>query len=140
MNEKKLHKFRLIDREGFIQFNPYNREVLQEHFPDDIVEGHISTTGCLRAGARTMITPQEFRFFEEIKEEPTETPAKPVMTAGTRKSLEELLERAIAYQQLLATRYHVPNGLSDLSLRILRDELNNNHTTIIHFQNALKEG
>ncbi len=68
------------------------------------------------------------------------TSVKPTMTLGTRKSLEELLERAIAYQTELAVRYHVPIGLPFPDAQILLDALNTNRKTIAHFQNALKEG
>ncbi len=70
MKEQKLRKFKLIDREGFSQFNAYNRDLLaQEYFTDDTVEGYMTTSGFLRIGTYTLITPREFKFFAEIKEE-----------------------------------------------------------------------
>ncbi len=215
MNEKKLRKFRLIDREGFINASSGNRALLlSEYCTNDTIEGYLSTAGNLLVGRSMAIINSEFQYFEEIKEdnnmkprvpvtkqvrkpvtgrvtaphkapftppftttkqattqatptrslhydymlgalvekegpkvkemnvpskEPTKTPIKPPMTEGTRKSLEELLERAQTYQ----TELFVAFKQSDLSLEhahILLDALNVNRKTIIHFQNALKEG
>ncbi len=189
MNEKKLRKFKLIDREGFINASSGNRALLlSEYCTNDTIEGYISTAGNLLVGRSwAAITASEFQFFEEIKEDnnmkvrkpvtatrrvtaphkapftppftttkpttpeetvtmdnvlpfPTKHTTKTPMTAGTRKSLEELLERAIAYQTELAVRYHVPIGLPFPDAQILLDALNVNRKTITHFQNALKEG
>ncbi len=182
MNEKKLRKFKLIDREGYINAHPNNKKALKGYFIDDIVEGRISNAGNLLVGRSwAVITASEFKFFEEVHEEIkednnmkvrapvtkrvrkpatrrvtaphkapfttteqttkqlTEQTTKPAMTAGTRKSLEELLERAIAYQ----TELFVAFKQSDLPLEhahSLLDTLNNNRKTIEHFHNALKEG
>ncbi len=234
MNEKKLRKFKLIDREGFINASSGNRALLlSEYCTNDTIEGYLSTAGNLLVGRSMAIINSEFQYFEEIKEDnnmkprvpvtkqvrkpvtgrvtaphkapftppfttteqttkpttvpdvlprgghlgstryngpactlmkaPTKpatkpayvnvgtsghvdqgkTPVKPTMTAGTRKSLEELLERAQTYQAELAVPAISPCGKLDLSLEhahILLAALNNNRQTIEHFQNALKEG
>ncbi len=72
MNEKKLRKFKLIDREGFLRADVYNSEVVKKAFVGDTVGGYTCPhTGSLRNldGNRTLINVSEFKFFEEVSGE-----------------------------------------------------------------------
>ncbi|MCP4324382.1 MAG: hypothetical protein GY787_21490 [Alteromonadales bacterium] len=70
MKEPKLHKFRLIDHEGFLNKHSINEVVLGAHFVEGIVEGRIDGNGNLKVGDCPVIFPEEFKFFEEVFDTP----------------------------------------------------------------------
>ncbi len=63
-----LRKFKLINREGYINANGFNKVVLKYHFVEDIVEGYVDEEGNLmmRGYCIVVIRPKEFKFFEEV--------------------------------------------------------------------------
>ncbi len=66
MEEQELRKFKIIDREGYRNAGRYDVVLLMAHFVGDIVEGYIDEYGTLIAANRRIITPREFKFFEEV--------------------------------------------------------------------------
>ncbi len=70
MEEQILQKFKLIDREGYINADPLTEGVLKDFFNGDNVEGYMSVCGCLMMDAYELITPEEFEFFEEVFDTP----------------------------------------------------------------------
>ncbi len=69
MKEPKLRKFKLIDREGYINSHACNEELLKDHFVGDTVKGYyIEEWGdiTLMVEGYSVISPDEFEFFEEV--------------------------------------------------------------------------
>ncbi len=75
MNENKLRKFKLLDKEGYKSSHHLNYVLLREHLKDNCFEG-IMEDGHLwysKDVYLTLITGNEFQFFEEVFEEGTPT-------------------------------------------------------------------
>ncbi len=66
MDDKKLRKFKLIDREGYLNAHPDNKQLLAKHFVDDVVAGYMNMGDLLIRGFWVAIKTTEFKFFEEI--------------------------------------------------------------------------
>lgn len=73
MSEQKLRKFRLIDKEGFIQSCITNRSIVNL-FKDGIFKGRMSGCGKLRFNCEIIILKNEFQFFEEIYPDQEDNP------------------------------------------------------------------
>ncbi len=65
-NMKKLRKFKLIDREGYINAGSDNEDMLQSFFVEGTVEGYMDRYGYLMVEGCEVIFPVEFKFFEEV--------------------------------------------------------------------------
>ncbi len=68
-NGQKLRKFKLTDREGYINASPYNGKgkFLKSPFVGATVEGYLDECGYLLAeGLWVVISPAELKFFEEV--------------------------------------------------------------------------
>ncbi len=65
MNELTLRKFKLVDREGYINAHPANEQLLAKHFVNGVSRGYTDTLGYFND---VVIAPDEFKFFEEIEE------------------------------------------------------------------------
>ena len=68
MTEQKTQKFKLIDREGYINHNLVNKGLLENHMNNGVFEGLIDVDGDLIPieGGLILITSGGFKFFEEI--------------------------------------------------------------------------
>ena len=72
MTEQKIHKFKLVDREGFIKSNPRNKSILELYMNNGVFEGVIDRDYDLipvvgaRYTADILISSEEFKYFEEI--------------------------------------------------------------------------
>ncbi len=66
MKRQKLRKFRLIDREGFINAGCFNEAILMRFFVGDTVEGCLDEEGYLIVKDCEAILPEEFKFLEEV--------------------------------------------------------------------------
>lgn len=69
--ENKVRKFKLIDRQGYLSQHSFNRDIL--HRVGGTFSGYIEEDGSLSGHGVTLITTNEFQFFEEITDE-QETP------------------------------------------------------------------
>lgn len=73
MTEQKLRTFKLIDREGFINSNFRNREIIESHMENGVFEGIVDEDCCLipivTPNEDVLILGNEFKFFEEIFED-----------------------------------------------------------------------
>lgn len=67
--ENKVRKFRLIDREGYLFQNSFNRDILHSVGKYGTLSGYIEEDGSLSGYGVTLITTNEFQFFEEITDE-----------------------------------------------------------------------
>ncbi len=67
MKEQELRKFKIIDREGYINSHACNEELLKDHFVGGTVKGYIDEWGDLMVeGYWVAILRTEFKFFEEV--------------------------------------------------------------------------
>lgn len=75
--ENKLRKFKLIDKEGYLGSHTLNKDILECFGDEEFFEGYLDGDGELvnySASNSTLITTDEFKYFEEILPE-KETPA-----------------------------------------------------------------
>ena len=70
MTEQKLRKFKLIDREGYLDKTSKNTRIYEKYFTNGVVKGFIerleelySSDGCC------LIEIDEFKYFEEVFDE-----------------------------------------------------------------------
>ena len=67
MTDKKLRKFKLVDKEGYFSSNELNQSIFIDELKGGLFEGYIDDFGCLTTEyAGDLITPEEFKFFEEV--------------------------------------------------------------------------
>ena len=80
----KLRTFKLIDEEGYLNHHPVNRTLMNK-MKNKCFSGKMENTAlCEKAGGIFLITPQEFKYFEEVlpakdttsAESDTQTPPK----------------------------------------------------------------
>ena len=70
MTEQKLRKFRLIDRDGYLDETSENTRIYEDYFTNGVVEGFIDQHGELRSRChQCLIEECEFKFFEEVFDE-----------------------------------------------------------------------
>lgn len=75
--QNKVRKFKLIDREGFLNGSSENEGILQDHLLDGIISGITDERGNIGdnrewCAAKTYIFEFELKFFEEVFEEEEE--------------------------------------------------------------------
>ncbi len=63
---RELHKFKLINREGYIKADSFNEEILKKHFIGDTIEGYLDEWGDLMVEQQEVVNHREFKFFEEV--------------------------------------------------------------------------
>ena len=62
----KLRTFKLIDEEGYLNHHPVNRTLMNK-MKNKCFSGKMENTAlCEKAGGIFLITPQEFKYFEEV--------------------------------------------------------------------------
>ncbi|CAM0042411.1 hypothetical protein VPHK406_0021 [Vibrio phage K406] len=67
MTRQKLRKFKLIDREGYLDSAISNKDIYKNFFNNDITEGYINMVGDLGTEDQPCVIDRtEFNFFEEV--------------------------------------------------------------------------
>ncbi len=73
MNEKKLRKFKLIDREGFLKSHHFNYVILQTLSVGCVLKGYVDENGDLVTMCGMVIVfAEELKYFAEMVELPEE--------------------------------------------------------------------
>ncbi len=72
MTEQKLRKFKLIDREGYLNSHYLNETFIRDHFTDGIVVGVLDEDGDFEVEGDVVVEygRGEFQFFEEVFDTP----------------------------------------------------------------------
>ena len=76
MTEQKVRKFKLVDRDGFINRNPRNKVIMNLYMDNGMFEGVVDEDGDLvpvvTGDGDILISENEFEYFEEVTEVPSD--------------------------------------------------------------------